>query len=405
MTELPTRPRHLMLIAGEPSGDALGAQLMAAFKTLPGPPIRITGMGGSGMEAEGLTSLFSISDTSVMGLKEIAPKVPVILKRVRQLTEIAMADRPDAVVLIDSPAFTHRIAHRLKRLAPDIPVIKYVAPQVWASRPWRARQLAGKIDHLLTLLPFEPPRFQKHGISADFVGHPVLERKALMTGGADFRVRHGLGAETPLLLVLPGSRSNEIRVLMPVFRAAVARMAASCPGLTCCVATVPHMRDRIVEGTRDWPTHLIFADSSEDKFAAFDAADAALAASGTVTTELALAGTPMVVAYRVGWLTASIMRRLIITKYVTLINLVLDAPAVPELLQEKLTANGLAEAGLRLLTEAEAAEAQREAFRRALNAMGMNDLPASQRAAHSILSYLKRKHSKAGTAPILATPA
>ena len=218
--------------------------------------------------------------------------------------------------------------------------MNYVAPQVWASRSYRARAMARYFDLVLALLPFEAPFFEAYGLKTEFVGHPVIERAARMTGGAELRARLGIAADAPLLCVLPGSRINEVRLLLPVFREAVAMLARQIPGLVCVMPTVAHVAARVREGATDWPTPLHIVEGEADKFAAFDAADAALAASGTVTMELALSRTPMVVAYKLGWLTYKLMRPFVHVPFGTLVNLILDREAVPEFLQESCTAEG-----------------------------------------------------------------
>src|SRR5215472_16750204 len=218
----PDGPLSLLLVCGEPSGDQLGAQLMAGLRTIGGDDVCITGVGGPAMASHGLQSLFPLSDTAVMGLREVVPRIPVILRRVREAADFALATRPDAIVLIDSPDFTHRIAQRLKRIDPEFPTVNYVAPQVWASRSYRARKMARYFDLVLALLPFEAPFFEKYGLKAEFVGHPAIEREAQVSGGAELRRKLGIATGAPLLAVLPGSRTNEIRFILPVFREAVA---------------------------------------------------------------------------------------------------------------------------------------------------------------------------------------
>src|SRR5579864_2530013 len=216
------KPLALMLVCGEPSGDQLGSQLISGIRTVGGDSVRISGVGGPAMTSRGLASLFPLSDTAVMGLREVVPKIPTILRRVREVADFALATRPDAIVLIDSPDFTHRIAQRLKRIDPTFPTVNYVAPQVWASRSYRARKMARYFDLVLALLPFEAPFFEKYGLKAEFVGHPAIERVTQMSGGAELRRRLGIKADAELLAVLPGSRTNEIRFILPVFREAVA---------------------------------------------------------------------------------------------------------------------------------------------------------------------------------------
>ena len=383
------KPLSLMLICGEPSGDQLGGQLMAGLKAVAGNSINITGVGGLAMAGEGLKTLFPLDTTAVMGLREVVPAIPAILRRVREATDFALATRPDAVVLIDSPDFTHRIARRIKRFAPDIKTINYVAPQVWASRAYRAKAMAGYFDLVLALLPFEAPFFEKFGLKSVFVGHPVIERAVKMTGGTALRARLGIGDDAPLLCVLPGSRKNEIRFILPAFRDAVAILAKKIPGLVTVLPTVPHVAARVREAATDWPAPLHILDSEDDKFAAFDAADAALAASGTVTTELALAGTPMVVAYKMGWLTFTLAHPLFKLKYFTLVNLLLDRGAVPELLQDSATGDTLAQAVLPLLTDKAAAARQAGDLAEAVRLLGQGSEAPSVRAARAIVDFVQ----------------
>ncbi len=382
------KPLTLMLVCGEPSGDQLGAQLMSALKTLTGGKVNIVGIGGPAMEAQGLKSLFPLDATAVMGLREIVPKIPEILRRVRQAAEFAAATQPDAVILIDSPDFTHRIAQRLKKIAPRIPTINYVAPQVWATRAYRARKMASYFDLVLALLPFEEPFFARHGLRAVFVGHPALERAKKMTGGPEFRGCHGITPEAPLLAVLPGSRTNEIRFLLPVYAEVMRLLAPRIPGLHTIIPVVPHVAARIKAGVADWPVPLTIVEGEVEKFAAFDAADAALATSGTVTTELALSKTPMVVAYKVGALTAAIYKRLIAVKYITLVNLLLDRMAVPEFVQSTCEPRQIAEAVCKLLTNKQAAAAQVADLDEAMRRMGQGGGEPSVRAAEAVLQFL-----------------
>jgi lipid-A-disaccharide synthase len=387
---LPAKKLSLMLVCGEPSGDQLGGQLMAALKVIAGDRVSVTGVGGQSMIAQGLNTLFPLDDTAVMGLNEVVPKIAIILRRVREVCDIAIRTRPDAVVLIDSPDFTHRIARRLKRLNPAIRTIDYVAPQVWASRAYRARAMARNFDLLLALLPFEPPFFEKNGLHAVFVGHPVIERAKLMTSGAALRARLGIGPDQPLLVVLPGSRSSEIRFILPTFRAAVAKIASRLPNLVTVIPTVPHVAARVRVSVHDWPVPVHLIESDADKFSAMSTANAALAASGTVTTELALARTPMVVAYRVGWLTYLLARPLFVSRWFTLVNLLLEREAVPEFLQGAATPQNLADAVIRLMTDARAADAQRSDLDLAAELLGRGSEAPSLRAARAIIDFVDK---------------
>lgn len=388
MSTLPAKPLSVMLVCGESSGDQLGGQLMAALKAIEGS-VTIAGVGGPKMEAQGLKSLYPVKDTAVMGLREVVPRIPLILRRVREVCDYALATRPDAVVLIDSPDFTHRIARRLKRLDPSIKTIGYVAPQVWASRQYRAKAMARNFDLLLALLPFEPPFFEQYGLKTVFVGHPVIERAALMTGGPELRRTLGIAPDAPLLCVLPGSRSSEIRFILPVFKQAVGEIAKRVPGLITVLPTVPHVAARVKAAAADWPAPVHIIETEAEKYAAFTAANAALAASGTVTIELALARTPMVVAYRVGGLTYTLAQVLFRFKYFALANLLLDRLAVPELLQDKATPAALADAVAPLLTDKGAAAAQVKDLDAVAALLGEGGESPSLRAAHAVIDFIR----------------
>jgi len=380
--------KKVMLVCGEPSGDQLGGQLMHSLKTL-APDIEITGVGGSAMAREGLQSLFSLDATAVMGLREVVPAIPRILRRVREATDFALQTRPDAVVLIDSPDFTHRIARAIKKRDPSIRTVNYVAPQVWASRSGRAKAMTGYFDLVLALLPFEPPFFEVYGLKSVFVGHPAIERAARMVGGAALRARLGIAADAPVLALLPGSRSNEIRFLLPAFRQTVALLAQRVPGLVTLLPIVPHVAAKVRAGVQDWPTPLHVIEGEADKFAAFNAATAALAASGTVTTELALARTPMVAAYRMGWLTHKLMHPLITVKYMTLVDNLLGRHGVPEFYQDAVRPGPMADALVPLLTDANARARQVADLDSAMQMMGRDGEAPSLRAARALLDFIQ----------------
>jgi lipid-A-disaccharide synthase len=376
----------IMLVAGEPSGDQLGAQVMAGLKALAGDRVRIVGVGGSAMSEQGLDSLFPLDATAVMGLREVVPRIPEILRRVKAASDFALKIRPDLVVLIDSPDFTHRIARRLKRIDPSIRTVNYAPPQVWASRAYRARAMARYFDAVLTLLPFEAPFFAKNGLKAYFVGYPVLERAKWITGGDDFRRRHGIGASAPLLAVLPGSRRNEIRFILPPFKKTVELLARDTPGLVCVMPTVGHVAPLVREAASNWPTPVHVVETDAEKFAALDAADAALAASGTVTSELALAKTPMVVGYRLGRVTYALVRRFLLVRHIVLINLILDRRAVPEFLQGDCEPKTLASAVRPLLFDTPERARQLRDLEEAVREFAAEGEAPSLRAARTLLS-------------------
>lgn len=378
----------IMLVCGEPSGDQLGAELMAGLRALAADKFEIVGVGGPAMAAQGLHSLFPLDATAVMGLREVIPRIPEILRRVRIASDFAIKTRPDAVVCIDSPDFTHRIAQRLRRSGAQIPTVNYVAPQVWASRQYRARRMARYFDLVLALLPFEAPFFRSQGLRAEFVGHPVVERAVRISGGAELRQGLSIPANAPLLAVLPGSRMNEVYHLLPVFRSAVGLIQQQVPGLACVLPVVPHVASYVREQTRNWPVPLHIVETDADKFAAFDAADAALAASGTVTTELALAGTPMIVAYKIGWVTYSLVRPLIKVRYVSLVNLLLDYEAVPEFIQARCRPDLISEHLVRLLKDHELRVRQQARLREAMRLLGRDEEKPSLRAARALLNFI-----------------
>ena len=379
-----------MIVCGETSGDLLGAQLMSALTRLTHGAATFSGMGGPAMANLGFETLFPLEATSVMGIVEIVPAIPAILRLIRQVADFAIETRPDAVIIVDSPEFTQRVAKAIRKRDPTIKIVNYVAPQVWAARPGRAKAMAKYLDLVLALLPFEPPFFEKYGLKTVFVGHPAVERAARMRGGDDFRARHGIAPDVPLLAVLPGSRNSEVKPLLPIFSETVALLAGRVPALTTVLPIVPHVADRVRAGCRNWPVPLILLEGEDEKFAAFAAADAALAASGTVTTELALSNTPTVVGYKVNALTAAIVSRFLIAKYITLTNLILDREVMPEFLQDDCTPARLAAAAARFLTDRALADAVKTDLHCAMTAMGLGGQAPSTRAALAILEFLKR---------------
>ncbi len=374
----------VMVSAGEPSGDALGAGLIAELRRIH-PGVKIVGVGGPAMRAEGLVSFFDIAEIAVMGIAEVLPKIRTIFRRMRQVAEFALRVKPDVVVLIDSGDFHHRVARRIKAADRSIPIVKYVSPQVWASRPGRAAGMKDYLDHILCLLPFEPAFYEPYGLPATFVGHPALERAAAIKGGDELRERLDIPAEAKVLCVLPGSRRVEVTHLLPAFKGAVARIAAAVPGLVSVIPTVRNVERLVMAGAKDWPTPLHVLATPEERFATFDTADAALAASGTVTTELAIARVPMVVAYKVGAVTAAIWRRLVNVAHITIANLVIGRRAIPEFIQEQATPEALASAVIPLLVDERAAEAQKAALSEAVGKLGSPGIGPSRRAAEAVL--------------------
>ncbi|MBB4659391.1 lipid-A-disaccharide synthase [Parvularcula dongshanensis] len=381
--------RTFLLSAVEPSADAMGADLMRALRgALPVPP-RFVGCGGDAMRAEGLDSAFDVRALSVMGLGDAVRAVPAALAAAGRLAKIAREEAPEAAVLIDAWGFSRLAAPRIKRASPSTRLVKLAAPQVWASRPERAATAASLFDLILTLLPFEPPLFEAEGGRAAFVGNPNFQAVAKTPRSGDaFRARHGLGEER-LLAVLPGSRRSEVERLMPTFGDAVDGVSKEVPGTRIVVVAAPAVEAEVRSACARWTNEALIVPAAE-RFDAFEAAEAALAASGTVTTELALCGVPMVVGYKVGRLTAAWARRILITDTVTILNIAAGERVVPERLQEDCTPEQLRADVVRLLTDDEARRRQLSAFRRVLpRLVGSGD--AAARAAEEIVALLKRE--------------
>lgn len=337
---------RVFIIAGEPSGDALGGHLLAGLaRSVPNLDVR--GIGGPAMAGQGLRSLFPMAELSIMGLTEVLPKLPGLLARVSEAAQAAIEFRPDVLITIDSPDFCLRVAKKVKQKA-KIPVVHYVAPSVWAWRPGRAAKMARVVDHVLALLPFEPPYMEAAGMSCDFVGHPVA---GLPQIGADearaFRASIGVDADTPMLCVLPGSRGGEVKRHAPIFAETVRRLRQSRENLSIIVPAPGHLADQVgdyFEGLGAVildPSSVDADDAERRKLAAFAASDGALAASGTVSLELARQMTPMVIGYRMAPLTQVLVRRLFSARSATLVNLVSDSSAVPEFFFEHCTPENL----------------------------------------------------------------
>lgn len=394
------RRLRVALLAGEPSGDALGAALMRALRSETGNQVVFSGTGGAQMEAEGLRSLFPISDMAVMGLVELLPKARFLLGRIDQAARFLLADPPDVLVTIDSPGYTKRVMQRVP--IRSFPIVHYVAPTVWAWRPGRARRLARLCNHLLALLPFEPPYFEVVGLPTTFVGHPAVETlaKARMTEveaearGEGFRKRHGIAADARLFALMPGSRKGEVSKLLPIFTDVLARLKIQGVSLHLLVPTVETVAGMVKAAVPRLPFPATVLETAPERYAALLAAEAALAASGTATLELGLAGTPTVLAYRVNPLTAAIMRRLIRIPYVGLVNILQQREVMPEFLQQNCTADRIAPALLQLLNDPVARQRQIEGCAAVAAQLGANDpVPPAHRAARAVLAVAAKRLS------------
>jgi len=379
-----------MLVAGEASGDALGGRLMAALRERTQDRVRFTGIGGELMQREGLQSLFPMSELSIMGIAEVLPRLPRLLARIRETATHAATQRPDAIVTIDAPSFAFRVLRKLA--GQGIPRIHYVAPQVWAWRPGRARHLDGMVDELLALLPFEPAFFEGYGVSCRFVGHPAVENpKGDATAARQFRRSHGIPEDAPVLGLLPGSRLSETRRHLPVFGDVARAMSDRIANLHVVAVTLPTVADGVIEAAQHWPAPTTFVIDREARFDAFAAMDAALAASGTVSLELALAGTPTVVAYRTSWLTAALVRRLIRVDYVAMPNILAGRAVMPEFIQDNCLAGPIADELGGMMRDESVRAKQTEALRQIALALGAEGTPPSFRAADAVLEVVRRK--------------
>jgi len=380
------RPVVVYMIAGEPSGDLLGGRLIEGLRERAGRPVVVRGVGGPRMREAGLDPLFDLSEIAFMGVAEILPRLPGLLERIRRTADDVARVRPDVLVTIDAPDFVFRVARRVRPLG--IPVVHYVAPTVWAWRPGRAARVARSVDHLMTLLPFEPEHFVRVGLPATFVGHSVVESGAGQGDGVRFRRAHGIGDDETVLTVLPGSRRGEVTRLLPIFGETVARLARRHSGLRVVVPTVPNVAPLVGPAVADWPVPTLVVGGDAEKFDAFAASRVALACSGTVALELALAGLPAVVAYKVNPITAAIVRRLIRVPYVNLVNIMLGRMLVPELLQDDCTPERLEAAVGTLLSEGDARQAQIAGVRDVAAWLGAGGEAPSRRAAAVVLSVV-----------------
>ena len=385
-----TMPFHVAIVVGEHSGDQLGFKLMQALRQRLGEDnVRFTGVAGEAMEHEGLDSLFPLADVAVMGILPVVRRLPTLLARIRETTRAILADPPDVLVIIDSPDFTHRVARRVRKARPGLPVVDYVSPSVWAWRPSRARAMRAYVDHVLALLPFEPGAHRDLGGPAcTYVGHPLIERLSELRPGPEDAARRA--AEPPLLLVLPGSRRSEISRLLRPFGEALALLQARNIAFEAVLPAVPHLLETIRAETAGWAVRPRIVEGTEAKYAAFRQATAALAASGTVTLELALAGVPMVVAYRVSKLEEQ-LKHIIRVPSIVLPNLILGENVIPELIQEAANPAALADALAPLLSATPARSLQEIALTRldGLMILPGGDTP-SARAARIVVEAATR---------------
>lgn len=394
MTSIGDDALRIAIVAGEHSGDQLGYKLMQALRARAPGSVAFSGVGGERMEQEGLRSLFPLSDIAVMGFVPVIKRLPLILRRIRETADAIVASRPDLLIIIDSPDFTHRVAKRVRRLRPGLPVVDYVSPSVWAWRPGRAPAMRRYVDHLLALLPFEPAAHHRlGGPPCTYVGHPLIERLDELRPAPEEQVRRR--TTPPLVLVLPGSRRSEIARLSDDFGAALGLVRDRIGSFELVLPAVDHLYDDIEQRTSSWPVRPRLVRGEAAKLRAFREARVALAASGTVTLELALAGVPLVVAYKVARL-ETWLKYVVKVSSIVLPNLVLGDRTIPEFIQHDCTPVALADALTPLLANGEARTRQLAAFDRLDGLMRLDDgTTPSQIAAEIVLSTLAR--AKTGT--------
>jgi lipid-A-disaccharide synthase len=376
------------IVAGEASGDVLGARLVAALRAR-APATTFAGIGGERLAEQGMPSLFPMRELALMGLIEVLPNIRRLARRLAETTADITARRPDVIVTIDSPGFTLRLAERVRPLG--IPIVHYVAPQIWAWRPGRIAKIKARVDHILCLLPFEPVLFEAAGIPATFVGHPVLESGADAGDAARFRAAHGLAESERVLIVMPGSRRMEARRLLPVFGAALRLLGPRVPGLRPVVPVGAVVADAVRAATADWPMRpILLTDiaAKHDAFAAAAAGGAGLIKSGTSSLEMAVAGVPHLIAYKVNPITAAIIQRLVRVPFASLVNLLAERAVVPEFLQHHATPEALAATLETLLSDSPAAAAQRAGFVQVLDHLHPPGLAPSEAAAEAVLRVL-----------------
>jgi len=386
-------PRKIFLIATEPSGDHLGAALMKELHRRFGNEIEFAGIGGREMEEQGIVSLFPIGDLAIVGFTAVVRQLPMLLRRIREAVSAIVQAKPDVLVIIDSPDFTHRVAKKVRKIASSIPIVDYVSPTIWAWRPGRARAMARYVDHVLAVLPFEPEEHRKLGGPAcTYIGHPLIER--LDTLRPDAQERQRRDGSPPVLVLLPGSRRGEVRHHMPVFGEALAALREQGVVVEAVLPTLPHLVDAVNAAVAQWPVRPRIVTGEVEKRAAFRNARAALAKSGTVTLELALAGVPMVTLYRGTAMEAWVARRVVRVSSIILANLVIGENVIPEFHQEECTAQNLAPALLNILDDTPQRRRQLEAFAKLDRIMDTGARSPSEAAADVVISVMEKARQK-----------
>lgn len=380
----------IYLIAGEPSGDLLGSRLMRAMR-LKDKNIEFYGVGGDTMEAEGLKSLYDISDLAVMGLTEVIPSIPKILKHIKETIVNIQKVQPDVVVTIDSWSFSSRIHKALRKLKTGIPQVHYVAPQVWAWKKKRARTMYKYIDCLLTLFPYEPKYFTPYKLDTRFVGHPVIESEAITADGNAFRKKFNIPENKKIITILPGSRKNEVSRLLPVFMEAAQELLNVDKDFYFVLPTVKTVANMVKVELKNYDLPVLVVESQQDRYGAFRASSAAIAASGTVALELAICDIPHIIAYKVAPLTAFLAKKFLHIQFVNLSNILLGREIIPELLQERCIKGNIRSYILDLLRHEDLYQRQMEGFAKVRKILGQGEQTPSQNASDIIFEIIKNK--------------
>lgn len=383
----------IYLIAGEPSGDALGARLMRSLKKKTDNSVEFFGIGGDSMEKEGLESLFDISELAIMGLAEVIPSIPKVLKRISQTVNDIQKIMPDVVISIDSWGFGSRVQKSLRKKSLGIPQIHYVAPQVWAWKKKRAKTMYKYVDHLLTLFPHELKYFTPYGLESTFVGHPVIESGVVCANEENFRKKYEIAEGTKIISILPGSRHNEVSRLLPIFLEAAEVLDLKYDDLFFVIPTVKTVAKRVKKQAEESALKILVVESEEDRLNAIAASSVAIAASGTVALELAIANVPHTISYAASPLTAFLVRLFIQIKFVNLSNILINREIVPELLQENCTVENIVYNTTQLLDKEELYSKQLAGFKEVQQTLGLGEQKPSDNAADKILEIIRTKKS------------
>ncbi len=379
----------IYLIAGEPSGDLLGSRLMKAMQKKTDNQVEFFGVGGESMEAAGLKSLFDISDLAIMGLAEVIPSIPKVLKLIKQTVADIEDKKPDVIISIDSWSFGSRVQKAVRKKKMGIPQVHYVAPQVWAWKKKRARTMYKYVDLLMTLLPQEPKYFTPYKLDAVCVGHPVIESRVVDGDAAVFRKQNGIADDKTIISILPGSRHNEVVRLLPVFLEAAQQLYEKHPDMHFVIPTVKTVAERVKNMCKDSKLPLTIVEDEDNRYNAFKASTAAIAASGTVALELAIVDVPHIVAYKVSPLSAMLAKRFLHIQFVNLSNIILGREIIPELLQERCIAGNIRSYIDGLLNHNDWYDKQMDGFKKLRKLLGMDNQTPSEKACDVILQLKK----------------